>query len=55
MTAASEWPLDAVLRLRDGQRSEVWVANAADGSTRLVYADQHDHVAEVRGVADGRR
>ena len=38
MTAVSEWPLDAVRRLRDGQRSEVWVANVADRSARLVHA-----------------
>lgn len=54
MTTTSEWPLDAVRTLRAGQRSEVWVANVAERSVRLVHTTDSLLLEAPNWAPDGR-
>jgi Tol biopolymer transport system component len=40
MADSSEWPLGAARQLRPGQRTEVWIADVADGSAQVVYTSE---------------
>ncbi len=54
MSTSTEWPLDAVRTLRDGQRTQVWVANTESRSARLVYETERLLLEAPNWAPDGR-